>query len=242
MKRYRFALGILIAALAVSAVLLVQRIKAADPTQARVRVVHAVPGGPTVDLWVDGSEASTGISYTTVTTYVNLSAGPHTVQVIPSLLPIPIISETVVLTGGMDLTIAGVGQGLSITSLFLEDNNSPSNSNTARLVHLSPDTSAIDVAISGTVTSATASNIAFKGASDYIGGLGVGMTSFEVRPAGQITPLLTFSRTLGSDTINTFFIMGLNNLPGSLLYPLQAVHSVDQRFIIVYLPVVLKGG
>jgi hypothetical protein len=44
-----------------------------------------------------------------------------------------------------------------------------------------------------------------------------------------------------ANTINTFFIMGLSTLPGSLQFPLQGVHVVDQRFHVVYLPLVLKN-
>jgi hypothetical protein len=240
MKRYRYVLGILGLALAVSAVLVVQGIKAADDEQARVRLAHAVPGGPEVDVLVDDVEIYHGVSYSTVTTYTTLAAGLHTVVVRTTLPPIPLIEETVILTGGMDFTVAGMGTIATLDATFLVDDNTPLNSDTVRLVHLSPDAGVVDIAISGTLTSTVVSNVPFGAASDYIAGLGAGDTSFEVRPAGEIIPVLEFSRTLESGTVNTVFIMGLSNPPGSFLYPLQAVHTVDQRFFRIYLPLMVR--
>jgi hypothetical protein len=242
MKRYLFALGILVLTLAAS-VVLIQGISTAAPDEARVRVAHAVPGGPAVDIKVDGLLVSGNVTYTTVTTYATLPAGPHLVQVYASLVPIvPLISETVVLTGGMDFTVAGVSHGTDITTTFLVDNNHPTNADTVRVVNFSPDTPAIDVAITGTMTTTLVPAIFYKGASSYIGGIGVGDASFEVRPSGEITPLLTFTGTLDSDTINTFFIMGLTQPPGSLLYPMTKVHTIDQRWPYqVFLPLVMMN-
>jgi hypothetical protein len=242
MKRYKFALGVLILALAISAVLLVLRTEAADLDRSHVRLVHAAPDAPAVDVWVDGVEVSSNVSYMTVTPYETLSAGPHLVQVMLSGLPIPVVSQTLVLTGGMDFTVAGAGQGMGITAAVLEDDNSPANNNTVRFVNLSSDTPAIDVVVVSTLGFTTTSDIPFLGTSPYVGGLGGGVTSFEVHLAGQITPLLTFTRTLEEDTINSLFIMGLTTPPGSAQFPLTAVHSVDRRFSWIFLPTIVKGG
>jgi hypothetical protein len=233
MKRCRTYYLFLILALAVSAVLLMQQGLAAQANWSRVRVAHAVPGGPEVDVYVDGEEVASDVAYQDVTPYESLLAGPHSVEVRLSSLPITLISETVVLTGGMDATVVGVGQGLNITATLLQDDNSPANINSVRFVHLSPGTSAIDVNIKGTAALTLAGNFPFKGASDYIGGLMTGLYRFEVRPAGQITPLETFSATLEINTINTVFIMGLTD-------SLEAVHTVDQRFFRLFLPIVLS--
>jgi hypothetical protein len=109
MKRYLVALGALVLALAAS-VALIQGIKAAGPDESRVRVVHAVPSPLAVDIVVDGKLVAENVTYATVTEYETLSAGPHQVQVYSGILIFdPLISTTVVLTGGMDFTVAGVG-------------------------------------------------------------------------------------------------------------------------------------
>jgi len=238
MKRNWFALGIAGLALAVCAVLLVPGSTANGPATSNVRLAHAALGVPLpVDVSVDGSPVSTGVSYKTVTPYVPLPAGPHTVQI--TLLGMPLISETVYLTSSIDLTIVGMGVMPSITTTALLDNNHPANKDTVRLVHASPDTGPVDVLVTGTLTSTVITGLPYKEASDYTGGLGVGEASFEVRPSGEITPLLTFTHTLQSDTINTFFIMGASTVL-SPTYPLAAVHALDRHFSSLYLPIVLK--
>jgi hypothetical protein len=238
MKRYWFALGIAGLALAVCAVLLVPGSTANGPATSNVRLAHAALGVPlSVDVWVDGSPVSTGVSYKTVTPYVPLPAGSHTVEI--KLGMVTVVSETVLLVGGVDLTIVGMGVMPSITTTALLDNNHPMNKDTVRLVHASPDTGPVDVLVTGTLTSTAVSELPYKEASGYIGGLGVGEASFEVRPSGEITPLLTFTHTLQSDTIDTFFIMGATTVL-SPTYPLEAVHALDRRFSVLYLPIVLK--
>lgn len=240
MKRYWFALGIAGLALAASAVLLVAGSAANGPGTSNVRLVHGAVNVPfAVDVWVDGSERETNVSYKTVTPYVPLTAGPHSVEIRLSGLPISVISETVYLTSGIDLTIVGVGVALDVTTTALLDNNHPTNKDTVRLVHTSPDTGPVDVLVTGTLTSKVIASLPYKESSDYIGGLGVGEASFEVRPSGEIRPLLTFTHTLQSDTINTFFIVGASTLL-SPTYPLEAVHALDRHFSFLYLPILLR--
>lgn len=239
MKRYLVALGVLVLALAAS-VVLVHGIVATGPDESRVRIVHAVPSPLAVDIVVDGELVAENVTYATVTEYETLPAGPHLVQVYCGISIFdPLISATVVLTGGMDFTVAGVGQFPAITSTFLVDNNHPTNANTVRVVNFSPDTSAINVLITGTMTSTVVSGVSYKGASSYIGGLGVGETSFEVRPSSGTTPY-TFTATLDSGAINSVFIMGL---PQSTQYPILEKHIVDARWPFrIFVPLVTKGG
>jgi len=121
----------------------------------------------------------------------------------------------------------------------LVDINHPANANTVRVVNFSPNTPMIDVTITGTLTSTVVPPILYKGVSSYIPGIGVGEASFEVRRSGEITILHTFTATLDDGTINTFFIMGLSQLPG---YPVEEKHTVDARWFRVFLPLVIKGG
>jgi hypothetical protein len=192
-----------------------------------------------VDVKVDGTQILTDVSYSTVTPYVILPTGIHQVEVAPPF-PLPSVSDTVDLVGGTDFTIAGVLDGASITYTILLDDNSPSNANTVRLVNLSSDTPAIDVAITGTVTSTVLSNIPYKAASNYAAGLGTGVASFEVHPSGQITPLLTFTGTLGNDTINTFFILGNSTVLPASQYFWKSVPSIDTAFSWTYLPLAIR--
>jgi hypothetical protein len=239
MKGKRFALGVLVLVLGLCGAFLVGQMLAADATTSRVRLAHAAVGIPAVNVSVDGVPVATNVSYMDVTPYQTLTAGPHVVQIALSSLPmVPVISETVMLMGGLDATVVGLGQGLNVTATLLLDNNQRTNMDTVRLMHASPDTGAVDITVTGAVSSATVDSLGYKAASSYLSGLGAGPVEVEVRPAGQVTPVLTFTGTVETNTINTFFIMGLSTVPGS---PLKGVHVIDQRFHVVYLPIVLKN-
>jgi hypothetical protein len=166
-----------------------------------------------------------------------VTEGEHTVEVKLAGTGFAILSETVFLTGGIDLTIAGVGVGLDVTTTTLFDDNVPANKDTVRLVHISPGTGPVDVLVTGTLTSTVVAGLPYRQASGYLEGLGPGEVMFEVRPAGEVTPLLSVTHTLQSNTINTFFVMGSRT---DSTYPLEAVHALDRSFSFLYLPVALK--
>src|SRR5687768_7879140 len=50
----------------------------------RVRVMHASPDTPPVDIFVDGQKAVTGLAFPDDTGYVSLPAGSHNVKVFAS--------------------------------------------------------------------------------------------------------------------------------------------------------------
>ncbi|MFL7807285.1 MAG: DUF4397 domain-containing protein, partial [Anaerolineae bacterium] len=128
----------------------------------------------------------------------------------------------------------------AITTTVLMDNNQVANKDTVRLVHASPGAGPVDVVVTGTLTSTMVSELAYKGSSGYLSGLGTGVVTFTVRPTGEITPVLTFTRTVESGTIHTLFMMGASTPPLNIEYPLQPVYALDRQFSFVYLPIVSR--
>ncbi len=53
---------------------------AQEEEPARVRVVHASPDAPAVDVWVEGSVALSDVSFKEITDYAELDAGTYNVQ------------------------------------------------------------------------------------------------------------------------------------------------------------------
>src|SRR5262245_15382354 len=54
---------------------------AADAT---LRIIHASPGAPEVDVLIDGQPVIEGLAYGTATHYANITPQEHRLQVIPS--------------------------------------------------------------------------------------------------------------------------------------------------------------
>lgn len=139
----------------------------------RVRVIHASPDTPAVDIFVDGQKAVTALSFPNNTGYVALPAGPHNVKVFVSPSNgsgAPALEANLSVAAGKDYTVLAVGESgkATLALLPLEDNNATPAAGKAhvRLIHASPDAPAVDVVVSGTSTKVF-SNVAFKGVGAY---------------------------------------------------------------------------
>lgn len=198
---------------------------AAAQSQARVRVVHASPDAPAVDILVNENAAFKNAAFKGITDYASLDAASYGVKVVPTGETEPaVIDATLDLMAGKDYTVVAVGKLDAIEPLVLMDNNSSPAAGKAhvRFVHASPDAPAVDVAVAngGPVLF---SNVAFKGTGDY---LPVDAMSYdlEVRLAGSATVALAVPGVkLEAGNVYTVFAMGLAGGTPSLV----AVPSVD---------------
>jgi hypothetical protein len=197
------ALATVVALLATTAITF-----AAD--QARVRVVHASPDAPAVDILVNGGAAFTNAPFKGITNYASLDAGSYAVAVVPTGMTEPqVISATLPLEAGKDYTVVAVGQLANIEPLVLTDNNAAPAEGKAhvRFVHASPDAPAVDIAVKGGPV--IFPNVAFKGVGEYTP-VDAGTYNLEVRLAGTETVALDLPNiSLAAGTVYTVFAMGL---------------------------------
>lgn len=193
---------------------------------ARVRVIHASPDAPAVDILVDGSAAFTNIPFQSISDYAELPAGTYNVQVVPTGETEPVVIEADLdLAGGQDYSVVALGLLENIEPLVLEDNNAEPASGKAhiRFVHASPDAPAVDIAVAGGPV--VFSDVAFKGVGDYTPVDGMSY-DLEVRPAGtEDVALEVPGVALDAGNVYTVFAMGLLE-DGSL----TAVPSVDATY------------
>jgi LPXTG-motif cell wall-anchored protein len=196
----------------------------ADSHMARVRVVHASPDAPAVDVWVNGNVAFSNAPFKGITDYAALDTGSYQVQVTPTGATEPVVIDaTLDLAGGTDYTVVAVGQLANIEPLVLVDNNSAPAAGKAhvRFVHASPDAPAVDIAVTGGPV--LFSNVPFKGVGDYLP-VDAGTYDLEARVAGtQDVALSVPGVQLNEGTVYTIFAMGLAGGEPAL----TAVPSVD---------------
>ncbi len=199
----------------------------AQEGMARVRVVHASPDAPAVDVWVNGNVAFAGAPFKGITDYASLEPATYNVQVVPAGATEPVVIEADLgLSANTDYTVVAVGLLDNIEPLVLVDNNSSPEAGKAhvRFVHASPDAPAVDIAVAdgGPVLF---SNVAFKEVGDYLP-VDAGTYDLEVRVAGTETVALEVpGLTLRDGTVYTVFAMGLADGEPTL----AAVPSVDAR-------------
>jgi LPXTG-motif cell wall-anchored protein len=200
----------------------------AQDDMARVRVVHASPDAPAVDIWVDGSIAFSNAPFKGITDYASLGAGTYNVQVSPTGATEPIVIDADLdLAAGTDYTVIAVGLLENIEPLVLIDNNAAPAAGKAhvRFVHASPDAPAVDIAVAngGPILF---SNVPFKGVGDYLP-VDAGTYDLEARIAGTETVALSVPGVaLEEGTVYTIFAMGLVEGEPAL----TAVPSVDASY------------
>lgn len=196
----------------------------AAESKARVRVVHASPDAPAVDVWVNGAPAFTNAPFKGITPYAELDGGNYDVQVVPAGATSPVVIKgTLGFGAGKDYTVIAVGKLANIAPLVLEDNNAiPADGKAhVRFIHASPDAPAVDIAVKGGPV--LFKNVAFKGVGEYLP-VAAGTYDLQVRLAGTDTVALSVPGVkLDNKTVYTVFAMGLAGGQPSL----TAVPSVD---------------
>jgi hypothetical protein len=195
----------------------------ADGHQARVRVVHASPDAPAVDVWVNDGIAFANAPFKGITDYAALDPATYNVKVVPTGATEPVVIEADLALEAKDYTVVAVGLLENIEPLVLIDNNSAPAAGKAhvRFVHASPDAPAVDIAVKDGPT--LFSNIAFKEIGDYLP-VDAGTYDLQVKLAGTDTVALDVpGLALADGTVYTVFAMGLAGGEPALM----AVPSVD---------------
>lgn len=194
---------------------------------AYVRVVHAAPAAPTVDVYVDGAKLLSSFTFGTVTDYVPLAAGSHEIDVTAAGQPASaaVIKQTVSVDPGVNYTVAAIGDTGTHPALvaFADDNGVAAGMTKARVYHLSSDAGPVSVAAGGQTVIA---DLAFKNASDYLT-VKPGDYTFSVtlKNSGKSVPL---TATLSANQVVSVFAVGLASGSGdtALKFVTKAVAGV----------------
>lgn len=200
--------------------------------EARLRVVHASPDAPNVDVLVDGAVALTNVAYQAASAYLSVPAGARAIAVRPTGGTTAVISVTPTLTAGTDYTVLAVGPVATIEPLLLTDDNSaPAAGNVkVRLVHASPTAGLVDIYVTApgadiSMMTPSLAGVDFKVASPYIAAP-AGDYQVRVTAAGTKTVALdTGTLTLAAGQIRTGVAL---DAPGGGL-PVGAILLADRN-------------
>ncbi|NJM39892.1 MAG: DUF4397 domain-containing protein [Anaerolineae bacterium] len=202
---------------------------ATGSTQARVRIVHASPDAPELDVYVNGTRSFRGLAFKEVSTYAKLDAGSYRLQAVPvgkTLAQGPIvISTTAKLKASTDYSVVAAGLRKDIEPLLLEDNNTLPDPSKAkvRFVHLSPDTASVNVVTPNDDNAKVFSMVGFEESADYVT-LDAGRYNLTVQNSEDDKTLLSIKGLpAGNGQVITVFGMGLSEGQPAL----RAVVSVD---------------
>jgi hypothetical protein len=178
--------------------------------QARIRVVHASPDAPEVDVLLDDTEVLSDVPYLVASGYLETSAGDHNLKVNAAGTTTTVIDADATLADGTDYTVIASGLVAEIEPIVLEDDNSaPAAGNVrVRAIHGAPSAPAVDVYVTAPEADLDAAtpvltNVAFGDVAPYLE-VPAGDYQVRVTPAGtKIVVIDSGALTLASGQVRT---------------------------------------
>ena len=185
-----------------------------------VRVFHAAPQAPNVDVYVNDQMVFSNLAFGDFTRYVYLDEGEYNVSVyLAGQKDRPVINQMVDVPSQQIFTIAATGNLDNLGLLVIPDkvSKSPSqNYSSVRVIHLSPNAPGVDILVDGDTLF---EDISFGEGTDYVD-LNPGTYNVNVVLNTDKSVVLPLKVTLNPDKKYTIYIIG--NPP-----TLQAVQVVD---------------
>lgn len=183
---------------AVAALCLAAGTVAAQATSARVRIVHASPDAPAVDIYVNGGKVLENLPFREYSEYLSLPTGTYNVEIKVAGTNTLVKQISVPVQAGKDYTAiavgyAGSGRTPGFDVMLLEDDNSaPADGRIKlRVAHTAPGAPAVDVYVTTPFETLEGkqpvlTNVPFKAASGYLT-VPIGMYQARVVVAGTKT-------------------------------------------------------
>lgn len=225
------SLRVLAAAFALVAI---TAVPAAAAGESRVRVLHASPDAPAVDVYLDGTkvDALVNVPFGVFSNYLTIPAGTHQVTVYATgTTTSPVIDASVPFDAGKAYTVAATNAVASIEAKVITDAPSPTAAGAQlRVVHFSADTPAVDIAPDGAAPAdAIVKSLAYPDATGYLD-VPAATYDLEVRAAGTSTVALQLDPiTLDAGKAYTVFAIGsgaATPVGGNAVRVLAAVDAV----------------
>ncbi|WP_419726633.1 DUF4397 domain-containing protein [Terrisporobacter petrolearius] len=173
-----------------------------------VRVFHASPNGPSVDIYVNGGLAFKNLQFKDFTEYVQLPMGEYKIEVFSAgQKETPILTQNIRLLEKEVITIAAVGNFEDLQLIpYIEGNADDlfEDESRVRIIHLSPDAPNVDALIDGNLAF---TDIGFMDATDYVQLLS-GSYNLTVNLADTKDTVLTLNTDLKSQKVYTIYVVG----------------------------------
>lgn len=205
---------------------------APDRGDARVRVVHASPDAPNVDVLVDDAVALSNVPYLAVSDYLDVSSGNRNFKVNAAGTPTTVIDTDADLAEDGEYTVIAAGPAESIQPLVLEDDNSaPTTGNVrVRAIHGAPSAPAVDIYVTApgadlATETPLLANVDFGQVADYVEAP-AGTYQVRVTPTGSKTVVIdSGALTLASGQVRT--VIAVDAAGGGAPFDLLLLEDVN---------------
>ena len=217
-----------------TAVVAVDSTDAPATGKAWVRVLHASPDAPAVDVKVDDADVLTDVAFGTISDYLPVDAGTYNIKVCAAGTDTCVIDADLTFADGSKTTVAATNQLASIEAKVLTDAATPvADQAQVRVVHFSADTPAVDVLTQDGATKVV-TDLAYPDATDYLA-LPAGSYDLKVcaNADGSVCPLDPGALDLAAGTAYSVFAIGsldatlATSAPGTTPPPTDTVGSIE---------------
>ncbi|RNF38126.1 DUF4397 domain-containing protein [Planococcus salinus] len=202
----------------------------ADSHTAKLRVVHASPDAPAVDVYVNGDLTLEEVPFKADSGYLDVPAGTHTVEVFAAGSEYSegeaVLQADLSVEAGQAYTVAAANTLESLEFVVAEDSMSVTEGKAkVRVGHLSPDAPAVDVGIIG--GDAVFSGAEFPAVTDYTE-LDAGTYDLEIRLSDGTQVLPLEGTEFAADTVYSVFAVNTaDSLEVLALVDYEAAASPD---------------
>ena len=232
-------IGIIASVAVVGAIFLGSVAGVAAAGETRIRVLHASPDAPAVDVYVDGTKALTAVPFGTISAYLTVPAGPHHIQVYATGTSTgAVIDATPTFEADKAYTVAATNSLAKIEAQVIVDDPMPkSDMAQVRAVHLSADAPAVDVAPRGSAADAAlVKGLVYPKNTGYMD-VKAGSYDLDVRLAGTTTVALALPTLDVADGKSySVFVIGSAASPAVGGNGLKPVVTVDATAAAATLP------
>ncbi|WP_232718622.1 DUF4397 domain-containing protein [Bacillus sp. FJAT-45037] len=180
---------------------------------AKVRIVHASPDAPAVDVVVNGDIVVEGADFKAATDYLHLPRGNYEVEIFATGTTEdgePVLSSTLSIESGEAYTVAAINTVEHLELSVVSDEQMTSEGQAkVRVGHFSPDAPNVDVAITG--GDVLFADAPFKAVTDYLE-TAPATLDLEIRVAGTEDVVLELPNTeLQANMLYSVFAVGFAN-------------------------------
>lgn len=198
-------------------------------TNSFVRVLHASPDAPMVDIYANDNLIIKRISYKQFTPYFQLPVGRYNIKIYPSGTNTnPVLNTEVNIPANMILTIAAIGRLPNIELYAVSDMATINPTKTLiRFIHLSPNTPNVDITLPNGIK--IFENVGYKDATNYIN-VNPATYTIQARPTGMQNVVLTVPNIkLKPNRAYTIYAVGLidDNPSLQVLIPLDGSSYIE---------------
>lgn len=176
----------------------------------KIRVLHAVPNAPAVDVYANDNLIVKNLAYKEMSPYLPVPSGNYNIKVYPTgETTNPVIDSSIYVPENSIYTIAAIGELPDISLYPIQEPTSANKTSMScvRFIHLSPNAPPVDIKLPD--GSIVFSNVPFKSIASYTC-VPSGTYTFRVNPAGTDNVVLTVPNVkLNPNTFYTIYATGL---------------------------------